>query len=129
MSLAYWIKQFPTQVSQVLREWGGESCWHSLFCIPSSASSDKIDPFCVATVVFFIAWVAGLSGCFMNGSFHCPRIVVEPSLLCGEQDYPVLETASIKVDMKTSTIKPLHFQRLIGNISWLSHQDEAFIWG
>ena len=67
-------------------------------CFESRAlqAVDKIDPFCVATVVFFIAWVAGLSGCFMNGSFHCPRIVVEPSLLCGEQDYPVLETASLK---------------------------------
>ena len=39
------------------------------------------------------------------------------------------EVQAVKVDLKTSTIKPIHFQWLIQNIAWLSKQDEALIRG
>ena len=37
--------------------------------------------------------------------------------------------SNVKVDLKTSTIKPIHFQWLINNHSWLSKQDKALIHG
>ena len=36
---------------------------------------------------------------------------------------------NVKVDLKTSTIKPIHFQWLIKNHSWLAQQDRALIRG
>ena len=60
-----------------------------------AAGTRRFDPELWSSSPFFVvvcglgrgARLAGLSGCFMNGSFHCPRVVAEPSPLCGEQDY------------------------------------------
>ena len=36
---------------------------------------------------------------------------------------------SVKIDLRTSTIKPDHFQWLIKNMAWCSHQEDVLIRG